>query len=132
MKRIAAGIVAAATPLAIWAALTIPSVSRFLPKCLLHETTGLLCPGCGGTRAVFALTKGHWAEAFHNNLLWPVTLPLLAFLWVSLASYAIRGKALAVPFQNTRTAIAIAVLIVVYGLVRNIPVYPFTMLVPIR
>lgn len=27
--------------------------------CLFHELTGLYCPGCGGTRAVRALLKGH-------------------------------------------------------------------------
>jgi len=132
VKRVAAGLAFVATPLAIWTALTISSVRPFLPKCLLHETTGLYCPGCGGTRAVFALSKGHWAEAFHNNLFWPVTLPLLAFVWLNLGIYALKGKSLKVPYQNTRAAVAIAVLIILYGVVRNIPVYPFTLLAPLK
>lgn len=33
--------------------------------CTLYTWTGLYCPGCGGTRAVFALAKGHFFESFY-------------------------------------------------------------------
>ncbi len=29
-----------------------------VPPCAFHVVTGLYCPGCGGTRAVFALLRG--------------------------------------------------------------------------
>lgn len=29
------------------------------PPCTLHSLTGLYCPGCGGTRALAALLRGH-------------------------------------------------------------------------
>ncbi|MBQ8040800.1 MAG: DUF2752 domain-containing protein, partial [Lachnospiraceae bacterium] len=31
---------------------------RFMPLCTFYKTTGFYCPGCGGTRAVFALFRG--------------------------------------------------------------------------
>ena len=38
-----------------------------LPKCVLHQLTGLPCPTCGGTRCVRHLTHGAWTAAFLIN-----------------------------------------------------------------
>ena len=32
--------------------------------CLFHKWTGYYCPGCGGTRAVKALLRGHIGQSF--------------------------------------------------------------------
>lgn len=40
-----------------------------LPPCMLHSTTGLYCPGCGGTRAVYALLEGRlFLSLFYHPL----------------------------------------------------------------
>ena len=39
--------------------LEIPAVRKLFMPCILHNLTGLYCPGCGGTRAVFYLFQGH-------------------------------------------------------------------------
>lgn len=44
-----------------------------LPPCVLHSTTGLYCPGCGGTRAVCALLGGHVLLSFFYHPLVPYT-----------------------------------------------------------
>ena len=36
----------------------------FSSRCLFHELTGLYCPGCGGTRAVWALLHGKFWLSF--------------------------------------------------------------------
>lgn len=34
-------------------------VDKFLPPCILYTLTGVYCPGCGGTRAILYLLRGH-------------------------------------------------------------------------
>jgi hypothetical protein len=45
------------------------------PACPIHALTGLLCPGCGGTRAVLALLHGDLIGAWRENALLVVLLP---------------------------------------------------------
>ena len=54
-----------------------PSRYAFYPQCVLHETTGLLCPGCGGLRALHQLLHGHVGAAFNLNPFLVCLAPLL-------------------------------------------------------
>ena len=36
--------------------------------CPIHSLTGLLCPGCGGTRSLKALLQGRLLTALHENI----------------------------------------------------------------
>ena len=47
------------------------SLKNIVPPCMLHQLTGLYCPGCGGTRAVMALIKGRCLSSFFYH---PVVL----------------------------------------------------------
>jgi hypothetical protein len=49
--------------------------------CGFHWLTGRPCPLCGLTRALFALAKGHWAEALHFNALGPLAFAMLFALF---------------------------------------------------
>lgn len=40
------------------------SLLRKLPACTFRQVTGLFCPGCGGTRAVYYLAKGQLLQSF--------------------------------------------------------------------
>lgn len=35
--------------------------------CIVHDLFRIYCPGCGGTRAIFALLKGHIVESLCSN-----------------------------------------------------------------
>lgn len=45
-------------------------------ECRIHKTTGLYCPGCGGTRALDALFHGHIIQSFmyHPGVLYTVLI----------------------------------------------------------
>ncbi len=73
-----------------------------LRLCGFHWLTGLDCPLCGLTRAMFALAKGHWTEAIHLNALSPLAFlmlfglfwnsPIVGRLWTAgIAAFAIYG-----------------------------------------
>jgi hypothetical protein len=97
------------------------------PGCPFRALTGLDCPGCGGTRAVYALTQGDVALAFEHNLLAMLLLPLLVVGWVGwLAARAgWRDRPLVL---SGRTGYVIAAAFTVFWVVRNLPWFPFTWL----
>jgi hypothetical protein len=65
----------AVIPLACAALTILPPASGFYPQCQIHEYLGLLCPGCGATRALAALLHGHLADALLLNALFVILLP---------------------------------------------------------
>ena len=48
------------------------------PVCPIYATFHVLCPGCGGTRALLALLRGDLGTAWRMNALLVGALPLLA------------------------------------------------------
>lgn len=74
------GIILAAIAVVIAALFTVFSERLALVRfpCIFHEITGLYCPGCGGTRAVRALLKGHIITSFIYN---PIVL-YCAFMYI--------------------------------------------------
>lgn len=63
-----AAVVAAA--IAGWVVMTVfnPTDQGWPFRCPFKLVTGLQCPGCGGQRALHALTQGHLREAIGYNL----------------------------------------------------------------
>ena len=47
-----------------------------VPPCMFHALTGLYCPGCGGTRAVFALLHGQVIRSLYYH---PIVLYVAVF-----------------------------------------------------
>ncbi len=90
------------------------------PVCPFHQWTGLWCPGCGTTRALHQLLHGNVAAAFRFNALSMAMLPVAGYLIV-------RGDASTL---KPTWIWALLVVIVAFGVLRNIPAYPFTLLAP--
>ena len=65
-----------------------PERLHVLPGCMFHEWTGLLCAGCGSTRALAALTRGDVvAAAGFNPLTTTFLVALPALLWLRARGY---------------------------------------------
>ncbi len=48
-------------------------------ECLFSQATGLLCPACGGTRAMIHLLNGNILLAMKSNVLAVFTMPLIFY-----------------------------------------------------
>ena len=102
--------------------------SRF-PGCLFHRTTGLWCPGCGLTRGVHALLTGHPLQAMGYNVFTPVVVALIVVMWGTWAAHRFQPRFSAWRPPSRAVNIA-AVLLVAYGVARNLPVAPLRSLAP--
>jgi hypothetical protein len=104
---------------------------QFYPQCGFKRMTGLDCPGCGGLRSVHAITNGRPVAAFRNHPALVLSLPILVFMFgLWLREWRQTGE-LPIPLASTscnRPLIWIAVLFVAIGVIRLIPVKPFSWL----
>lgn len=94
--------------------------------CPIRDQTGMLCPGCGGTRAAAHLVHGEWKAAWQDNAL---IFLLLAGIILQLRSFIAerRGQGrLRSPLQlNRNEAVILLGIIVVFTIVRNLPAAGF-------
>jgi len=101
----------------------------YFPPCPLHALIGLNCPGCGTTRAAHELLHGHVRTALHLNALLVLTLPvMLVGLWQVLNSSTGERDKKRIVYRYLGWLILLVVL--TFGIVRNIPFYPFTLIAP--
>ena len=107
-----------------------PKTAGFFPVCPLLSLTGLACPGCGLTRGFHALFHGDVLGALDFNALIPFfTLLILAGL-ITMISYAIRGRRASVNLIHPNALWVFFIILLVFGVARNLPWYPFSVLYP--
>jgi hypothetical protein len=100
------------------------------PLCPFRVMTGLYCPGCGTTRAVSRLLHGRFGDAFTLNALAVLMTPLLIYAYASSLLLVTRGKPLPRLMISGAWLWALAFVVVAFGVLRNVPVYPLTLLAP--
>lgn len=61
-----------------------PEEYDFFPQCILYQTTGLKCAGCGMTRAMHYLFTGNIKKSIDYNIM---IVPLIIVLGYSLFRY---------------------------------------------
>ena len=86
--------------------------------CIIYQSTGLYCPGCGLTRSCLNLINGDFSRAFRNHPLFVVT----AIMSVVLSVFAVIGRPKIFTKNKTYLAIFIVVIIlwIVFFVLRNI------------
>lgn len=102
--------------------------------CIFYQTTGLYCPSCGATRAIISLVHGDIINALKNNLFITITsIPLLLLLTRMWLGALLNRKSWLIPNNNViKILFASAILYILFGILRNIPVVPFIWLNPIN
>jgi hypothetical protein len=148
-RLLAAGLVAAAAGVLMLAVFD-PATSGVFPPCPVRYLTGWYCPGCGSLRAFHQLLHGNLRAAWAMN---PLTVVLLPFLAYGLAAHVLNQlsgaeppgagsrttglcatdfRALRLPelFLPAMWIRALGAAIILYGIVRNIPLHPFNLLAP--
>ena len=99
--------------------------------CVFYKLTGLYCPGCGSGRASAALLHLDFAAAFKHNLLYVLLLPFIVYYLLKQYIVLVLRKDVLPMFSiNGFAAKVVLAVILVFGILRNIPVFPFTLLAP--
>ncbi|WP_245675496.1 DUF2752 domain-containing protein [Micromonospora halophytica] len=98
------------------------------PSCLLKLTTGLDCPGCGGTRALWYVLNADLPAAARHHFVFVFALPFLAYLFVAWAGKQAFGWRL--PELRVSSPMIGGFLAVwfAFSVARNLPWAPFTSL----
>ena len=101
-----------------------PAAHNFYPVCQFHRLTGLNCPGCGGTRAVYALLHGEFFTALRDNALFVGGLIFFALraIWFAAAKSRARSNA---EFFPVKFFWMLLVIMMVFAVLRNLPAFAF-------
>lgn len=106
-----------------------PNEPGHFPGCPTKTLFGFDCPGCGSTRAVYALIHGNVSRAADHNIVLVLMVPFLLFWYARWAYLSWTGKVVQVA-PGSRAArlrqwgtIALLAIVVVFGVLRNFVPY---------
>lgn len=99
------------------------------PACPFWSLTKLYCPGCGSQRGLSALLHGDLTDALRYNLLLVAAIPILAFNGYT---HLKKDKQRPPFLYQSWFAKTVLLVVLLFWVLRNIPVYPFTFLAPVH
>lgn len=132
MYRVMLGLSAAAVLAAavLFLAPDLGSLFGDMP-CALRQMTGLYCPGCGGTRAFFALLDGQVGKSLFYN---PAVCYVLAFALIYMISHTLKhlsgGKMRGIRYRNVYCYLGVGLLAVNWGWKNYVLLVCHRMLIP--
>jgi hypothetical protein len=96
-----------------------PTQYAIYPRCPFFAITHLLCPGCGGTRAVYELLHMNVSGALHYNALVTVLAPLVVG-WLMWGCYRMYRDQRFPPVPWPRSvALVLGVIAILFAVVRD-------------
>lgn len=107
-----------------------PTNDSWYPRCQFHSATGLHCPGCGTTRSLHAALNGHVLQSLAYNALAWVVLPIVGIALVRSLWTWYRNTPAKPHRSSPIWPWVIGALMLLYGVLRNLPWHPFTLLAP--
>jgi len=98
--------------------------SQGVQTCMMKEMWGIPCPGCGGTRAVYALLKGKIFTSIYYHALVPYTVVMYAIFFITQTLQRItKGKIKGMKYRNWYFIVALVILVVQFVLKLAVPGY---------
>lgn len=129
-KFFSGGLLIALTGLAVLFFVLDPAEHSLFPRCIFYSLSGYYCPGCGSQRAIHSLLHLNIAGVVQNNFLF---LPaVLAIVYHYLHPILNRWFNWRLPniFYLKNTPWIIFGIILLFWVLRNLLVYPFSVLAP--
>lgn len=86
--------------------------------CFVYLTTGYWCPGCGGTRSMVELSKGHIIRSLHYNPISVILLINFILMYIQLIFNTHNIKKRVLP-ENDMYIVILVIAMLFYYLIRN-------------
>lgn len=94
---------------------------EILPSCWIYQTTGLLCPACGGTRCVVNLVKGNSIEAFFSHIVFFIGIAYLLIInMIYIINLNREKKILTWLYPKYWYSIIFTIILIIYTIIRNL------------
>ena len=107
-----------------------PEEQGLYPVCPFYFLTGLYCPGCGALRGLHQLLNGNVIAALSYNPFAMLALPFIGYAFLSALLVTTWCKRLPSPFIHPVLIWTLLAAILAFWTLRNVPVFPFTLLAP--
>lgn len=131
MKRIfQAGLLVIIVALAVLFFLLNPSDYQLFPRCIFNSLTGYYCPGCGSQRAIHSLLHLNFAGVVSYNFLFLPAVLAIAYHYLHPLLNKKFGWKLPNILYKKYTPWIIFAIVLIFWILRNLPVYPFSILAP--
>ena len=107
-----------------------PSYSNIFPKCPFYSITGIYCPGCGSQRTAHKILNGDVLEGIRHNYLIALLALVLLYQTFMFIMNKVLNKGVVNLLHKSKVTTGILILIILFWILRNINLFPFTELAP--
>lgn len=98
-------------------------------NCFTYKYLGIYCMGCGSTRQLYYALNGQLVKAFYYNVACVIIYPAYVYLYYLLLRWAFADKGLS--YKHAYALAAVAIALIIYMILRNIPLEAFDVLRPL-